>query len=174
MVEQSDLPARRTLEELQVGRASFYRWYRAYRDQGAAGLGDGEPSRRQFWNRIPDQERERVVEVALEKPELSPRELAWRITDTEGWFISESSVYRILKSYDLVTSPNYIVLSARDRFTQPTRRVHELWQTDFTYMKITGWGWYYLRHGAGRLQPLRDQLAPVHVDGDARRQGAAG
>ena len=144
LVEQSDLPARRTLEELQVNRASFYRWYRAYRDQGAAGLGDDEPSRRQFWNRIPDQERERVVEVALEKPELSPRELAWRITDNEGWFISESSVYRILKSFDLVTSPNYIVLSARDCFAQPTRRVHELWQTDFTYMKITGWGWYYL------------------------------
>ena len=85
-----------------------------------------------------------MVEVALEKPELSARELAWHITDNEGWFISERSVYRILRAYDLVTSPAYIVMSAADEFKHKTRRVHELWQTDFTYFKITGWGWYYL------------------------------
>jgi putative transposase len=73
-----------------------------------------------------------------------PRELAWHITDTEGWFISESSVYRILKAYDLVTSPAYIVVSAADEFRHKTRRVHELWQTDFTWLKVTGWGWYFL------------------------------
>jgi transposase InsO family protein len=145
LVEQSELPAKRTLAELQVSRASFYRWYRAYQDEGAAGVsGAKASSRQQFWNRIPDHERERVVEVALDKAEMSPRELAWHITDSEGWFISESSVYRILKAFDLVTSPNYIVMSAADKFSQPTRRVHELWQTDFTYIKIQGWGWYYL------------------------------
>ena len=58
--------------------------------------------------------------------------------------MSESSVYRILKAYDLVASPNYIVLSAASEFKHKTRRVHELWQTDFTYMKVVGWGWYYL------------------------------
>jgi putative transposase len=53
-------------------------------------------------------------------------------------------VYRILKSYDLVTSPAYIVLEAADEFSHKTKGIHELWQTDFTYMKVTGWGWYYL------------------------------
>jgi transposase InsO family protein len=85
-----------------------------------------------------------VIEVALEHPEKSPRELAWHITDTEGYYISESSVYRILKANDLVTSPAYIVISARDKFQDPPKSVHELWQTDFTYFKIVGWGWYYL------------------------------
>jgi putative transposase len=144
IVEQSELPVKRTLEQLQVGRASFYRWYRAYLEEGVDGLAPRQANRQQFWNRIPDEERQQVVDVALQKPELSPRELAWHITDTEGWYISESSVYRILKAYDLVTSPSYIVLSAHERFPQPPRRVHELWQTDFTYMKVTGWGWYYL------------------------------
>ena len=144
LVEQSELPVKRTLAELQVSRASFYRWYRAYEATGTAGLERRSSPRRQFWNKVPEQERQRVVEVALAEPELSPRELAWRITDREGWFISESSVYRILKAFDLVTSPHHIVLSAADRFAQPTRRVHEMWQTDFTYLKITGWGWYYL------------------------------
>jgi len=75
---------------------------------------------------------------------MSPRELAWRITDTGGSFISESSVYRILKAYDLVASPAFVLISAKDRLEHPTRRVRELWQTDFTYFKIVGWGWYYL------------------------------
>jgi transposase InsO family protein len=85
-----------------------------------------------------------VVEVALDIPELSPRELACHITDKHGWFISESSVYRILKRRGLITSPAYIVMSAADEFRDKPSRVHQQWQTDFTYFKIIGWGWYYL------------------------------
>jgi len=143
-VEESDLPVKRTLEQLQVSRSSFYRWYRAYVERGADGLASRPSSRGQFWNRIPDQERERVAEIALEKPEPPARELAWHITHSEGWFISERSVYRILRDFDLLTSPAYIVLSAADEFKHKTRRVHELWQTDFTYFKVIGWGWFYL------------------------------
>lgn len=144
LVEGANAPIKRTLEELDVPRRSFYRWYRAYFTGGYEGLLPKPSQRRRFWNRIPEEEQGRVVEIAIEKPELSPRELAWHITDREGWFISESSVYRILKSYDLVTSPNYIVISAADEFRHKTRRVHELWQTDFTWLKVTGWGWYFL------------------------------
>jgi transposase InsO family protein len=35
-------------------------------------------------------------------------------------------------------------MKAGDKFQQPSLRVNELWQTDFTYFKIVGWGWYYL------------------------------
>ena len=49
-----------------------------------------------------------------------------------------------LKAADLVTSPTFILLKAADRFHDPTRRINELWQTDFTYLKVVGWGWYYL------------------------------
>jgi transposase InsO family protein len=144
MVEGSDLPVKRTLEELQVNRSSFYEWYRRYRADGYDGLALKPPQPRRFWNRIPEPEKEQIVAIALERPEQSPRQLAWFITDTQGYFISESSVYRILKSFDLVPSPQYIVMAAADRFHQPTTRVHELWQTDFTYFRIVGWGWYYL------------------------------
>ena len=74
----------------------------------------------------------------------SPRELAWTITDEHSCFISGSSVYRLLKQYDLITSPAYILMQAGDSFQNPTRRVNELWQTDFTYFRVLGWGWYYL------------------------------
>lgn len=85
-----------------------------------------------------------MVDIALEKPELSSRELAWHITDSRGFFVSESSVYRVLKEYDLIASPAWIVMEAADEFSQKTKRVNELWQTDFTYFQIVGWGWYYL------------------------------
>ncbi len=95
-------------------------------------------------NEIPECIKEQVVDISLEQPEKSPRELAWFITDTQEYFISESSVYRILKSYDLITSPAYSVIAARDTFTHPTVRINELWQTDFSYFLIIHWGWYYL------------------------------
>lgn len=144
LVEGSSLPVKRTLAELDVPRSSFYRWYRAYLENGFSGLENEKPTPRRFWNRIPEWERDRVVERALARPEQSPRELAWDITDREGTYISETSVRRILKSYDLIPSPAYIVLSAADKFKNPTKRIHELWQTDFTYLRVTGWGWYYL------------------------------
>ena len=101
LVEQSDLPVQQTLEQLDIPRSSFYRWYKAYQEQGYEGLARSPCERQQFWNRIPEEEREKVVELALAKPELSPRELAHRIIDHEKTFISESSVYRILKAFDL-------------------------------------------------------------------------
>jgi putative transposase len=144
LVEQSELSISQTLGELGVPQSTFYRWYRRYQEAGYDGLADHKSGPRQFWNRIPDEVREQVVEIALGQPEQSPRELAWSITDHEGYFISESSVYRILKANDLVTSPAFRLVSASDRFENPTRRVNEMWQTDFTQLKVVSWGWYYL------------------------------
>lgn len=144
MVEESSLSIRRTLAEIDVPRSTFYKWYGRYIDNGYDGLADFRPNPKRIWNRIPATERERVRQIALERPELTPRELAYHIIDNEKYFISESSVYRILKSFDLIASPAYIVISASDKFQNPTKRVNEIWQTDFTYFKIVGWGWYYL------------------------------
>ena len=144
LVEQSTLPVKTTLRQLDINRSSFYNWYRDYVEDGYDGLADKKPTPRRFWNKIPEVVKKQVVDIALEYPEKSPRELAWFIVDKFEYYISESSVYRTLKAYDLITSPAYIVLSAKDKFDQPTTRVNELWQTDFSYFKIIGWGWYYL------------------------------
>jgi transposase InsO family protein len=80
----------------------------------------------------------------LAAPELSPRELAVRFTDTEGYFVSEASVYRLLKAHDLTTSPAFIAVKAADEFHTKTTAPNQLRQTDFTYPKVTGWGWFHL------------------------------
>jgi putative transposase len=143
IVENSELSVRMTLRELDVNHSSFYNWYRRYKEHGYEELSNMDKGPGRFWNKIPESE-QKVVETALEQPEKSPRELAWHITDKEGYYISESCVYRILKSYDLITSPAFIVMSASDKFKDPTHAVNDLWQTDFTYFKIIGWGWYYM------------------------------
>ena len=86
----------------------------------------------EFGTRIPDDVRERIRKLALEEPTLSPRELAVRFTDTENYFVSEASVYRLLKALDLITSPAFIVMKAANEFTDKTTAPNQLWQTDFT------------------------------------------
>ena len=144
IVEQSHLSARKTLEQLGVPRATFYRWYEQYQAGGPEALEDwpSQPSR--IWNRIPDEIRTQIIDLALEQPELSPRELAVRFTDSKAYFVSEATVYRLLKAHDLITSPAFIVMKAANEFKDKTTAPNQMWQTDFTYFKITGWGWYYL------------------------------
>jgi len=144
LVEQSPLSVKQTLAELNINRSTFYKWYRRYQEGGYQALANRYRTPKQFWNQIPPWERQRVVEIALEQPEKSPRELAWYITDKQGFYISESSVYRILKAHDLVTSPVYTVITAQDKFPHPSKEPNELWQTDFTWFKVVHWGWYYL------------------------------
>ncbi|MFT4571517.1 MAG: putative transposase [Candidatus Binatia bacterium] len=138
-VENSDLPLSLTLQHLGIARSTFSRWYKAYLEDGYDGLLVKKP-RRGHWNKVPQRIRERVVEVALAATELSPREIACQMTDREGHFLSESSVYRILKSYDLITSPAYILMEASDSFRDQTSRPNEMWQTDFTHLLVVGWG----------------------------------
>jgi Homeodomain-like domain len=61
--------------QLGIPLSTFYRWYDRYRAGGPEAL-EGKPSTPdRVWNRIPDEIRERIA-LALEVPELSPRELA--------------------------------------------------------------------------------------------------
>jgi len=144
IVVRSEIGVNKTLREIRLNKSTFYNWYKIYSDKGIDGLAPCKRTSNRQWNTIPQEQKNLVVELALEYPELSSRELAYKLTDEQQIFISESSVYRILKTRGLITTPAHIFLSAGDEFTNKTGFVHQMWQTDFTYFKILGWGWYYL------------------------------
>ena len=144
IVEQSHLSARRTLEQLGIPRRTFCRWYDRYLEGGPEALEDRPSAPSRVWNRIPADIHDQIIELALDQSELSPRELAVRFTDEQRYFVSEATVYRLLKAHDLITSPAYVVIKAADRFHTQTTRPNEMWQTDFTYFKIIGWGCRFL------------------------------
>jgi transposase InsO family protein len=63
--------------------------------------------RQAVWNRLPDDVRKQIIDMALENSELSPRELATKFTDEKQYFVCEATVYRLLKAQDLIASPAY-------------------------------------------------------------------
>jgi len=81
IVEQSHLPAKRTLDQLGVARRTFYRWYDRYLEGGPEALADRSSTPIRVWNRIAPEVQDQIVEMALEQTDLSPRELAVRFTD---------------------------------------------------------------------------------------------
>jgi putative transposase len=132
LVEQSSLPVRRTLEQIGIPRSTFYCWYDRYRTRDDEGLEDRTPAPRRVWNKLPAAVTQAVLKLALKEPELSPRELAVSFVDQQQYFVSEASVYRLLKAHDLITSPAFILMKAADSFAHPTTAPNQLWQTDFS------------------------------------------
>lgn len=144
LIDGSTVSANKTLKELGIPKSTFYKWYKRYQLGGFDALAPSKRNQNRIWNKIPQQEKNRVIEIALQKESFSSRELAWHITDTQKRYISESSVHRILRERGLIPAPHHIVLSAANEFKKKTTYVNEMWQTDFTYFKIIGWGNYYL------------------------------
>ena len=124
----------KVLAELGIPRSSYYRWRRSQPHAG---------KRRRPWNQITPNEERRILAVAREYPELSSRQLSAWVTDNEGFAVSESTVYRILKREGLVKRQEIQLAAAKEYHTKTTRP-HQMWATDASYFRVVGWGYYYL------------------------------
>jgi transposase InsO family protein len=119
---------------LGIPRSSYYRWRQGQPDSG---------NQKRPWNRITPDEEDKILTIAQESPELSSRQLSAWITDNEGFAVSESTVYRILRREGLVKRQETQLTAAKEYHTK-TMRPHQMWATDASYFRVVGWGYYYL------------------------------
>lgn len=133
-VESRSRGKRQALMLLGIAKSSYYRWRRVQPDSR---------KQRRPWNRITTEEEGRLLWVARESPELSSRQLSAWITDNEGFAVSESTVYRILRREGLVKRQETQIQAAKEYHTKTTRP-HQMWATDASYFRVVGWGYYYL------------------------------
>lgn len=125
---------RQALMVLGIPKSSYYRWRQGQPYSG---------NRKSPWNRITPKEENKVLAIAPESPELSSRQLSAWITDNEGFAISESTVYRILRREGLVKRQETQLPAANEYHTKTTLP-HQMWATDASYFRVVGWGYYYL------------------------------
>ena len=97
LVEQSSLPVRHTLAKLGIPRQPSTVGMTGYSSGGPEALNDRAPRPDRVWNCIPDGVRDNIIELALDEPASSPRELAVRFTDTKSYFVSEASGVPLVK-----------------------------------------------------------------------------
>lgn len=143
-VENSGFSIKNALERLDIPASTFYHWKANYKKSGVKGLRDKKSGPKVQWNSLLDNEVGKILEVARDRPELTSREISFKITDSEEFSVSESSVYRILKEEGLIREHPVISFPAAKEYEYKPGEVNEQWQTDATYLFVQGYGWFYL------------------------------
>ena len=120
LVDQSSLSVGRTPARIGIPKSAFYSWYVCYLDGGAEALEDCKPAPRRVCNKLPGAVSRAIIDLALQDPERSRRELVITFGVQKKAFVSEASVYRPLKAHGKFTTPAFILMKAADSFTNPT------------------------------------------------------
>ena len=141
MVAASPLSKRQALAEMGIPRRTYYNWVRREK-QGA--LGDSKSKNRRPWNKVKAEEEKLVIGQSRASPELSPGQVALRLVDRYGCWVSESTVYRILRGEGLVKRAEVKGFAAGKEYHRKTGRPNEMWATDCSYLRVVNWGYYYL------------------------------
>jgi putative transposase len=141
LVADSGLPRRKALEHLGLPRSTYYRWLKR---QSEGSLQDNKGGSAIPWNKLKPEEKAKILAAARASPELSCRQLALEMVDSKRWYVSESTVFRILKREGLIKPAEVIGFKAGKEYHRKTKRPNELWATDCSHIKVFDWGWYYL------------------------------
>ena len=135
---RSGWPVKRTLQQLGISPASYYRWRK---EAKRAKTLPREPLRPVQAYEATEEEKRVVREYALKHPGIRHRELAWRMVDEGVAYLSQSTVYRILKAENLVCPWRRRTKRTREE-EEKARRADEIWATDLMYVVISGRTYY--------------------------------
>lgn len=136
---RSRMPIATSLKHLGVKRSTYFRWKQAERWQQP----QSEPTPpAQAFEALPE-EKHAVVDYALQHPEIRHRELSWRMIDDDVAYLSQSTVYRILKGERLMFSRPGRKKRYRDEIEKASRP-DQIWATDLMYLTLDESQYYLL------------------------------
>jgi transposase len=141
MVTGSPLPRQQLLAQLGISKSTYYRWLRL---QAEGRLQDSNVKSRIAWNKLKPEEEQIILARARALPELTIGQLALRITDSDGVYVSESTMHRILKREGLVKPGKRLGFNIGKEYHRKTRGTHELWVIDSVCINMFNRGWYHL------------------------------
>ena len=141
LVAESGLPRRRALLHIGLPKSTYYRWLRR---QAEGRLQDKKGGSSIPWNKLSPDEETKILVEARASPELSARQIALKLVDSAGWYVSESTVFRVLKRDGLIKPAEITGFKAGKEYRRKTKKPNELWATDCAHLKVVDWGWYYL------------------------------
>lgn len=119
-----------------VARGKFFDWQRRY---GRANEHNGNVPR-DHWLEL--SERQAIIEYFKSHPLDGYRRLAFMMIDADVVAVSPATVYRVLKSENLLNRWNPKPSKKGQGFQQPLQK-HEHWHIDIAYINIVG-TFYYL------------------------------
>jgi len=140
-VAKSGLPRRKALGQLGLPRSTYYRWLRRQVEGRLQDKKGGSPIP---WNKLRPEEEDKILVLARASPELSPRQLALEIVDSGDLYVSESTVFRIMRREGLIKPAEIVGFKAGKEYHRKTKKPNELWATDCAHLKVVDWGWYYM------------------------------
>ena len=126
LVAGSGLPCRRALAQLGLAKSTYYRWLKR---QVGGRLQDRKGGSPVPWNKPRPEKEKMILALARTFPELSSRELALKIVDAKGLYVSESTIFRTLKREALIKPAEIAGFKAAKEYHRKTKRPNELWAT---------------------------------------------
>ena len=138
LVAESSTNKSQTLAEIGIPRRTYYNWVKKEE------AGENKFAKRRPGNRLKAEEEQMVMDHARASPELSSRQLPLKLVDDCGCWISETTVYRILKREGLVKRAEVKGFAADKEYHRKTKKPNEMWATDCSYLRVIDWGYYYL------------------------------
>jgi len=144
LVQASSQSTAAILRQIQISHSTYYKWLSNYQKKGLDGLVNQNTAPKKYWNSITPDEQRAIIQLTLQDPIKTPAEIAGKFTEQQQSFISASTVYRILNQYDIINDSSIRRLDSRRHLSNVATRVNQIWCTEFIFIKMTGWGYYYL------------------------------